>query len=56
MRRWEEPVVGHYQDNSFTTLIGCLLSLRTQDATTHGACERLFRLARTPKAILKLSN
>lgn len=54
VRQWEEPVVGHYKDDPFTTLIGCLLSLRTQDATTHGACERLFRLARTPQAMLAL--
>ena len=55
IRQWEEPVVGQYKDDPFTTLIGCLLSLRTQDATTHGACRRLFRLARTPQAMLTLS-
>ena len=54
VRRWEEPVVGRYKDDPFTTLIGCLLSLRTQDATTHGACQRLFRLAKTPHAMLAL--
>lgn len=54
VRQWEEPVVGHYREEPFTTLIGCLLSLRTQDATTHGACQRLFRLARTPQAMLRL--
>ena len=54
IRKWEEPVVGHYKDDPFTTLIGCLLSLRTQDMTTHGACQRLFRLARTPQAMLAL--
>jgi endonuclease-3 len=55
VRKWQEPVVGHYKDDPFTTLIGCLLSLRTQDATTRGACQRLFRLARTPQAMLRLS-
>jgi len=54
VRKWEEPVVGHYKEDPFTTLIGCLLSLRTQDTTTHGACQRLFRLARTPRAMLRL--
>ena len=54
IRQWREPVVGHYKDDPFTTLVGCLLSLRTQDATTHGACERLFRLARTPQQMLVL--
>jgi len=47
-------VVGRYKADPFTTLIGCLLSLRTQDATTHRACERLFGLARTPQAMRRL--
>ncbi len=38
------------------TLISCLLSLRTKDATTAGASERLFRLARTPQALITLSH
>ena len=54
VRQWEEPVVGRYKDDPFTTLISCLLSLRTQDATTSQASERLFRLARTPQTMLKL--
>ena len=55
IRQWKEPVVGHYKDDPFATLISCLLSLRTQDATTLAASERLFRLARTPQAMLQLS-
>jgi endonuclease-3 len=39
----------------FRILIGCLLSLRTQDKTTAGACERLFALAATPAALRRLS-
>ena len=54
VRRWDEPVVGRYRADPFTTLISCLLSLRTQDATTHAASRRLFRLARTPKTLLAL--
>ena len=54
VRRWQEPVVGHYRYDPFTTLISCLLSLRTKDETTRGASERLFRLARTPRALLAL--
>ena len=54
VRQWPEPVVGHYKDRPFTTLIGCLLSLRTQDATTHRACERLFALANTPQRMARL--
>ncbi len=55
IRQWEEPVVGHYRDDPFTTLISCLLSLRTKDATTHEASQRLFALARTPQAMVRLS-
>ena len=55
VRRWEEPIVGHYRDDAFRTLISCLLSLRTKDETTAGASERLFRLARTPARMLALS-
>jgi len=55
VRRWREPVVSHYKSDPFTTLIGCLLSLRTQDATTHRACQRLFALAKTPRAMRQLS-
>ncbi|MBI4355745.1 MAG: endonuclease III, partial [Candidatus Omnitrophica bacterium] len=55
IRRWEEPVVGHYRDDPFTTLISCLLSLRTKDATTHAASKRLFAIARTPQTMARLS-
>ena len=55
VRQWEEPIVGHYRGDPFQTLISCLLSLRTKDATTRAASERLFRLARTPQQMLRLS-
>ena len=55
IRRWEEPIVGHYKDDPFATLISCLLSLRTKDATTRTASERLFHLARTPASMGRLS-
>ena len=54
VKPWEEPVVGHYKHDPFATLISCLLSLRTKDATTQQACQRLFRLARTPQSLLAL--
>jgi len=38
----------------FLTLISCLLSLRTRDEVTSKAAERLFSLAKTPEAMLKL--
>ncbi len=38
----------------FHVLISCLLSLRTKDAVTSAASERLFALARTPEEMLRL--
>jgi endonuclease III len=43
------------QPDPFRVLIACLLSLRTQDATTREASQRLFRVADTPAAMLRLS-
>ena len=40
------------QPDPFRVLIACLLSLRTQDATTREASERLFRVADAPSAML----
>jgi endonuclease-3 len=54
-RKWRRPVVAHYAQTPFTVLISCLLSLRTQDKTTDAASGRIFALARTPKAMRKLS-
>ena len=39
----------------FRILIGCLLSLRTRDETTAAASARLFALADTPAAMLRLT-
>jgi endonuclease III len=50
-----EKISEHHRDDPFKILIGTLLSARTQDATTHAASMRLFRAARTPKAMAKLS-
>ena len=55
VQQWEVPAVGHYTQTPFTVLISCILSLRTQDKTTHEASERLFRLAKTPRKMVKLS-
>jgi len=54
VRQWRVPIVGQYRHDPFETLISCLLSLRTKDATTAAASARLFALARTPPAILRL--
>ncbi len=39
----------------YRVLIGCLLSLRTKDDVTIPACERLFKKAATPEAMLRLT-
>ena len=58
VRQWQEPVVGVVAKESgrdpFRILISCLLSLRTKDRTTAEASERLFALATTPAAMLKI--
>ena len=52
IRQWPLPAIGHYVDTPFTTLISCILSLRTQDKTTNAASERLFAIANTPEKML----
>ena len=58
IRHWQEPVVGvvakESDRNPFLILISTLLSLRTKDRTTREAGDRLFTIARTPEAMLKL--
>ena len=53
-RQWPVAVVGRYAETPFTILISCLLSLRTQDKTTDAASARLFKLAKTPQAMVRL--
>lgn len=55
VQQWKVPAVGHYTQTPFTVLISCILSLRTQDKTTHEASDRLFRLTKTPRKMVKLS-
>ncbi|MGH7899097.1 MAG: endonuclease III domain-containing protein [Candidatus Binatia bacterium] len=55
VKAWTVPVVGRYRAEPFTTLVSCLLSLRTKDETTEAASARLFRLARTPQAMVTLT-
>lgn len=47
-------LVGKKWKSPFLVLISCLLSLRTKDQTTLPASERLFALAETPQAMVKL--
>jgi len=56
IRRWSVPYLSqaHVRHDPFRTLIACILSLRTKDAVTDAASERLFAVAATPRAILAL--
>jgi endonuclease-3 len=48
--KWDEIV-----DNPFTTLISCILSLRTKDKVTEKASIRLLKKYDTPQKLTKLS-
>jgi len=50
-----EKISNTQAEDPFQILIATLLSARTQDATTHAASTRLFRRARTPRTMAKLS-
>ncbi len=57
--KWEYPFVSEWArvvKDPFTTLVSCLLSLRTKDEVTAKAAIRLLKKYNTPKKILKLSN
>ena len=56
--KWETPIVtlmAETYQSPFRVLISCILSLRTQDATTAKASHRLFALADTPDKMSKLT-
>ena len=56
--KWNTPVVtlmAETYESPFRVLISCILSLRTQDATTAKASHRLFAVADSPQAIVKIS-
>jgi endonuclease III len=50
-----EKISESQAENPFQILIATLLSARTQDATTHAASTRLFRRARMPRTMARLS-
>ena len=50
-----EKISESQEENPFQVLIATLLSACTQDATTLAASTRLFRVARTPRTLAKLS-
>jgi len=49
-----EKIAEEQRENAFRVLIATILSARTQDATTAGASERLFRKAATPARMAAL--
>lgn len=56
--KWETPVVtlmAETYQSPFRVLISCILSLRTQDATTAKASHRLFAVADSPQAMVGLT-
>lgn len=56
--KWNTPIVTLMAEtyrSPFRVLISCILSLRTQDATTARASHRLFAVAASPNAMLKLT-
>lgn len=56
--KWDTPIVtlmAETYESPFRVLISCILSLRTQDSTTAKASHRLFAVADTPQAMLKLT-
>lgn len=55
---FKRPIVTEISEvrrDPFMVLVSCILSLRTKDETTDKASVKLFRLAKTPKEMLKLS-
>jgi endonuclease-3 len=56
--RWNRTALALIADEGrdpFRVLVACILSLRTQDTTTGPAAARLFAVADTPAAMLRLS-
>jgi endonuclease III len=51
-----EKISGEHAEDPLRILVGTMLSARTQDATTHAASSRLFRVAPTAEAMSKLSS
>jgi len=50
-----EKISERQAENPFQVLIATLLSARTQDATTLAASTRLFKVARTPRTLARLT-
>ncbi len=57
LKKYQTPIVTKISEKKdpFKVLVSCILSLRTKNETTKKASENLFKLAGTPKAMLKLN-
>lgn len=60
LKRYDDPIVSRNEwnqiiHNPYTTLISCILSLRTKDEVTEKASIRLLKKYNTPEKIAKLS-
>jgi endonuclease III len=56
--KWDTSIVtlmAETYQSPFRVLISCILSLRTQDATTAKASQRLFAVAVSPQAMMRLT-
>src|SRR5262245_34436554 len=50
-----EKIAKDQKEDPFQVLIATMLSAQTKDAVTHAASTRLFRAARTPRSMMKLT-
>jgi len=50
-----EKIAQDQKEDPFQVLIATMLSAQTKDAVTHAASTRLFRVARTPRSMMKLT-
>jgi endonuclease-3 len=49
-----EKIAADQKEDPFQVLIATMLSAQTKDAVTHAAATRLFKVARTPRSMVKL--
>jgi endonuclease-3 len=57
-KNWQTPavtIVAHCNGSPYKVLVSCIISLRTKDEVTALASARLFALAPTPEAMMKLA-
>jgi endonuclease-3 len=50
-----EKIAQDQQEDAFQVLVATMLSAQTRDAVTHAASTRLFAVARTPRAMARLT-